>query len=129
MCIFPSDSRTERLIKEKYGKIPKNEKQSYHPGGCWVVISGDFGVGGIFAKVLVGREVLGRSWCQQSSFHAVRWPGHDLQRQVVREWGAVAGSRTGCSYYTIQDIGPEVQQVLGQLDLSVSSPTLKMALF
>lgn len=32
------------------------------------------------------------------------------------------GSRTGCSYYTIQDIGPEVQQVLGQLDLSVSSP-------
>ena len=32
------------------------------------------------------------------------------------------GSRTGCSYYTIQDIGPGVQQVLGQLNLSVSSP-------
>lgn len=81
-------------------------------------------VGGTLQGLVGRKRGAGRSWVPASSpFHGVRGRGTDLQRQVVREWGAVARKqRQGVLTIRFQDIGPEVQQVLGQLDLSVSSP-------
>lgn len=83
-------------------------KQIVSSGGHWSDVYLGFGCGRDTARSGGQREGCwgGAERVRVSSpFHGCVAEAPDLQRQVVREWGAVARSRTGCSYYTIQDIG------------------------